>query len=445
MLDVVGGTFRNCDRVDRRCVLKVGTLLFGGATLSGLLRQRAAASRAGPSPKDTAVIQLFLGGGPSHLDMYDLKLAAPAEVRGEFREISTSVPGIRISELLPRQAAVMDKMALIRSLTHTNSSHLPSSHWMQTGYDVRLATLGRNQHPSSGSITARLRGPNSPVLPPYVAVPRGLAFPGSAYLGAAYEPFQVGMDPNEDAFRVRNLQPTPGLSRRRVLHRRSLLGDLDRLRRDADSAGQMGGLDRFYGDAMQMITSRQAADAFDVAQEDPRTRDRYGRTNIGQNLLLARRLVEAGVTYVTSLSGGEWDTHKDNFSTLKGFSLPRVDQAVSALVEDIHERGLDDRVLVVVMGEFGRTPRINKDAGRDHWPGAMSVLLSGGGLKMGQVIGSTDRQGAFPTDKPFAPGCLLSTIYRVLGIDTDRVFYDAAGRPFPVLNEGRPIAELFTS
>lgn len=445
MLDVTGGTFRNCDRVNRRCVLKVGTLLFGGVTLSDLLRRRAAGSRRGGSPRDTAIIQLFLGGGPSHLDMYDLKPSAPAEVRGEFREISTSVPGIRISELLPRQAHLMDKMALIRSVTHTNSSHLPSSHWMQTGYDVRSATLGRNQHPSTGSVTARLRGANSPALPPYVAVPRGLAFPGAAYLGGGCEPFHVGMDPNKDDFRVANLQPSPGLTRRRILHRRSLLNDLDSLRRDIDVAGQMGGLDRFYGDAMQMITSRKAAEAFDITREDPRTRDRYGRTNIGQNLLLARRLVEAGVTYVTSLSGGEWDTHKDNFSTLKTFSLPRVDQAVSALVEDIHQRGLDHRVLVVVMGEFGRTPRINKDAGRDHWPGAMSVLLSGGGLKMGQVIGSTDQQGAYPVDKPFSPGCLLSTMYRVLGIDTTRVFYDSAGRPFPVLNEGRPIADLFPS
>lgn len=443
MLDIVGKPYRQCDGATRRSVLKVGTLAVGSLTLADALRARALAASRSARPNDTAVIQIFLGGGPSHLDTFDLKPAAPSEIRGEFREIPTCVPGFRVSEHLPQLAAVMDKFTVIRSVAHTNTSHLPSSHFMQTGYNVPTATLRQNQYPSMGSIVARLRGANTAGLPAYTAVPRVIAFPYASHLGTAYNPFTTEVGPHEDDFHVKNLRLTGGVTSERLHDRDGLLQILDTMRRDVDLHGESLGIDAFNRAAMEMVTSEEAAAAFDIEAEDPKLRDRYGRTSIGQNCLLARRLVEAGVTYVTCLSGGEWDTHKDNFKTMKEFSSPRIDQSISALITDLRDRGLDRRVLVNVMGEFGRSPRINVDAGRDHWPGAMSVLFAGGGLKMGGMIGTTDRQGARPTSTPYSPGDVLSTMYDVLGINTSHVFYDRQQRPVPVLPEGRPIAELF--
>jgi hypothetical protein len=443
MLDIVGRPYRQCDGLTRRSVLKVGTLAVGSLTLADALRARALATSGSARPTDTAVIQIFLGGGPSHLDTFDLKPRAPSEIRGEFREIPTCVPGFRVSEHLPQLAAVMDRFTVVRSVTHTNTSHLPSSHFLQTGYNVATATLHQNQYPSMGSIVARLRGPNTLGLPAYTAVPRVVAFPYASYLGAAYNPFTTEVGPDVEDFHVKNLRLTGGITRERLQDRNGLRQTLDTMRRDVDLDGASLGMDAFDRAAMEMITSDAAAEAFNIDAEDPKLRDRYGRTSIGQNCLLARRLVEAGVTYVTCLSGGEWDTHTDNFKTMKEFSSPRIDQSISALVTDLRDRGLDKRVLVNVMGEFGRTPRINTGAGRDHWPGAMSVLFAGGGLKMGGMIGTTDRQGAYPTSTPYSPGDVLATMYRVLGIDTTHVFYDRQNRPVPVLPQGEPIAELF--
>ena len=441
MLSLPGPGHRTCDGVTRRDVLRAGTLALGGLSLADFLRLDSRAAERGESLPKTAVIQIFCGGGPSHLDMYDLKPNAPAEIRGEFREIGTRVPGVRISEHLPLQAAVMDRFAVVRSVAHGTSAHGIASQLILTGRQPPRVT-DDNIYPSCGSVVAKMRCPNPPGLPAYVAVPRRTSFGASAYLGGAYNPFTPEEDPNQKNFHVRNLRLAGDMTLDRLGSRGELLAQFDRLRRDIDLAGDMLGIDTYSRSAMEMVTSEQAGRAFDIESEDPRLREKYGRTQIGQNCLLARRLVEAGVTYVTCLSGGGWDTHRDNFAELKNVTLPRYDRAIAALVSDIYERGLDRHVLVMAFGEFGRTPRINKDAGRDHWPGAMSMLLAGGGLKVGRMVGETDSVGAFPISKPYTPGCVMATMYRVMGIDPGHDFYDQNNRPMPILPEGETIPEL---
>jgi hypothetical protein len=427
------------DFIGRRSFLKVGSLALGGLTLPGLLRLRA--HGAGASGSRKSVILVWQAGGPSHIDMYDLKPSAPVEVRGEFKPIPTNVPGIHIGEHLPRQAKIMDKLAILRSAYHTNAGHGMGAQWMLTGY-MPTIEVNDNIYPSCGSVVAKLRGPNEPGLPAYVNLPRVLSLGKAAYLGASYNPFAPDADPNQDNFQVRNLRLPGRVDASRLNRRRDLLQSLDTLRRDVDTKGDVAGLDSFYRDALEMVTNRRALQAFDICQEPDRLREQYGRHDLGQCCLLARRLVEAGVTFVTIQAGGGWDSHKDNFKELKTKLLPKFDQAVAALVSDLYDRGLQNDVLVMAMGEFGRTPKINKDAGRDHWPGAMSILYAGGGLKMGQAIGTTNATAEYPTSKPATPGCVLSTMYHVLGIDYRHVFYDDGQRPLPVLNEGEPVQEL---
>ena len=441
MLDLLGHNVRTCDGVNRRNFLRVGALAAGGIGLPDLLRRRAHAAETGAHVKNGAVIQIWLAGGPSHIDMYDLKPDAPAEFRGEFQEISTSVPGIRISEPLPLQAAIMDKLAVVRSGTHTNAGHGMGSQWMLTGYQPTIE-INDNLFPACGSVVSRVKGANREGLPAYVNLPRRIGMGNAAYLGASYNPFAPENDPNSDSFNVRNLQLPGRVSVDRLSRRRGLLSELDVIRRDIDTRGDLVGLDKFYGDALDMITNNIALKAFDIHREDPRLRDQYGRNDLGQSCLLARRLVEAGVTYVTIQAGGGWDTHGDNFAQLKNNLLPKYDRAVAALVDDLHARGLNQDVLVMSMGEFGRTPRINGGKGRDHWPGAMSVLYAGGGLKMGQMVGTTDARAEYPATKAASPGCLLSTMYHTLGIDYHQEFYDQGRRPLAILNEGQPIADL---
>jgi uncharacterized protein (DUF1501 family) len=256
------------------------------------------------------------------------------------------------------------------------------------------------------------------------------------------DPFAPDANPNDPNFQVRNLKLPGRVSAERLENRKKLVSDIDTIRRDIDLKGDISGLDTFYRDAMEMVTNTKATTAFDVNREPVKLRDRYGRNDLGQCCLLARRLVEAGVTFVTVQAGGGWDTHGNNFTELKRRLLPQYDAAVAGLVEDLHDRGLSDDVLVISLGEFGRTPKINKDAGRDHWPGAMSVLYAGGGLKTGQMVGTTDSTASYPTSKPYTPGCVLSTMYHAVGIDHRHVFYDDAKRPLPVLSEGDPIKEL---
>jgi hypothetical protein len=418
----------------------VGFLGLAGLTLADRLRQKAAAAGQGKTSRDTAVILLWLGGGPSHIDMYDLKPDAPVEFRGEFKQIATSVPGISIGEHLPLEARHMHKVSIVRSVTHTNAGHGMGTHWMLTGY-VPTIEINDNINPSCGSVVSKMRGANAPRMPAYVCLPNPPASANAAYLGVAHNPFTPGSDPNSPGFQVRDLRLTPRVDLDRFRNRRELLQGIDRLRRDVDIQGTALGLDQFYRDAFEIATSPECRNAFDIHREDPRLRDRYGRHSWGQSALLARRLVEAGATYVTVNMGG-WDTHNNNFQSLKTHNLPLYDQALAALIEDLYDRGLDEKVLVMTYGEFGRTPRINPQAGRDHWPGAMSVLLAGGGLRMGQVIGSTDRRAEYPKTRAVGPQDVLATMYHVLDIDYRHPFYDAAQRPIPILNEGKPIEEL---
>lgn len=438
MLEFFGGRSRTCAGVTRRTALKVGALTLGGLTLPDMLRAQASGAA---TPRKKSVILIWQAGGPSHIDMYDLKPNAPAEVRGEFQPIATNVPGIQISEHLPHQAKVMDKLALLRSAYHTNAGHGMGSQWMLTGYQPTIE-VNDNIFPATGSVVARMNGPNQPGMPAYVNLPRNISLGKAAYLGASYNPFAPDADPNSASFQVRNLKLPGRVDPTRLDGRKRLAADLDTLRRDVDTRGDLVGLDHFYRDALEMVTSPKAQQAFDLNREDPKLRDRYGRNDLGQCCLLARRLVEAGVTFVTVQAGGGWDTHGNNFKELKTRLLPQFDLALASLVSDLHDRGLQDDVLVMAMGEFGRTPKINGGAGRDHWPGAMTVVYAGGGLKMGQAIGTTNALAEYPTSKPATPGCVLSTMYKVLGIDHKHVFYDQAQRPMPILNEGEPIAEL---
>jgi hypothetical protein len=425
----------------RRSFLKVGGLTLGGLNLATMLQQRAAAGTGSPK---ASVIQIYMGGGPSHIDMYDLKPNAPLEVRGEFRSMATSVPGVRICEHLPYQAQAFDKFSIVRSVCHENASHLPASHWMMTGHQPTPDTT-TNKSPSVGSLVSRLRGSNHPSMPAYVSIPKRQLLGASAYLGRTHDPFTPDSDPSRPDFEVANLEPPEGMTVPRLEDRMSLLNSLDRIRRDLDRRGQVEDIDRFQQRALDMVTNQRVLDAFDLSKEDPRTRDMYGSFSVGQGCLLARRLVEAGATFVTVLSGGAWDTHANNFSILKEDCLPRVDQAIAALVTDLYQRGLDREVMVVAYGEFGRTPVINKDAGRDHWPGANCVLFSGGGLKVGQMVGETDRLAAYPITKRYSPADVLATVLQFLEIDWRQELFDPAmNRKFQVLPEGQPIAELLS-
>ena len=439
MLDVTGGRFGTCDGVSRRSFLRVGSLGMAGLTLADALRLRARAAAQGAATSDTAVIQVFLEGGPTHIETYDPKPDAPREFRGEFAAIPTAVPGVRFAEVMPAQARIADRLAVIRSLCHATADHGSGQHWVLTGFPSTAPLQRTNDRPSSGSIAAKLRGPNKPGVPPYIALPNPPQFGGPAYLGPGFSAFGVEGDPTRNV-RVRNLEPPGGVSFDRLEDRRHLLSRLDRMNRRRDASGTMEGLDQFAARAYEMVTGPAARRAFDLSKVDPRLRDRYGRTRLGQSLLLARRLVEAGVTFVTVNDGG-WDHHGQVFQSCRN-QVPPLDQAIAALVQDLCASGLDRRVLVVVWGEFGRTPRINGGQGRDHWPGAMSALVAGGGLRMGQVIGATTRKGESPVERAVGPEDLLQTVYHVLGIDPSTEFRNEAGRPMPVLNQGRAISEL---
>lgn len=441
MFQIEGSPTRTCDGVSRRSFLRVGALGVGGLTLPAMLQHQALAAAAGQPVKKKAVILVWLAGGPSHIDMYDLKPDAPAEFRGEFSPIKTNVPGIDFGEHLPLQAKIADKLAIVRSAWHTNAGHGMGSQWMMTGYQPTIE-VNDNIYPSMGSVVAKMRGPNEPGLPAYVNLPRQVQFGSAAYLGASFNPFAPDNDPNQDSFSVRNLKLPGRVDLSRLERRQDLLKEMDGIRRDVDLKGDIEGLDTFYRDAIEMVTSDKAQKAFKIQDEDAKLREEYGRNDLGQSCLLARRLVEAGVTFVAVQAGGGWDTHGDNFKQLKDNLLPKYDRAIAALVTDLHNRGIADDVLVMSFGEFGRTPRINPQAGRDHWPGAASILYAGGGLKMGQVIGTTDAKAEYPTTKPASVGDVLSTMYHVLGIDYKHAFYDHAKRPLGILPEGKPIEEL---
>ncbi|MBI3874920.1 MAG: DUF1501 domain-containing protein [Verrucomicrobia bacterium] len=439
-IDVTSGRYGCCDGVSRRSFLKVGALAFGGLTLAGQLRRDAFAAAAGKQTKDLSVILLWQGGGPSHIDMWDLKPNAPSEFRGSFNPISTSIPGYQVSEHMPHIAKICDRLAILRSVSHPDSGHESASHMLLTGYKP-TNDIPANEVPSYGSIVSYEMGPRVEGFPAYACVPRAPKSSAAAYLGVAYNPFETQGDPNSSDFKVRNLKLPNGITLERLQQRRELLKTFDNLRRDVDASGLIAGMDSFSQKAFELATSPKVQDAFDISRESDKLRDRYGRHTMGQSTLLARRLVESGVRFVTVDTGG-WDTHANNFESLKNSKLPQFDSCYSALIEDLDQRGMLDKTLVLVWGEFGRTPRINKDAGRDHWPNVMTAVLAGGGIKRGIVLGESDARAEFPKERPMTPQDVLSTMYHQLGINQDISYKNEADRPVSILNYGAPIPEI---
>lgn len=440
MLQFTGEKFSCCDGVSRRNFLKVGSLSLGALTLPQILAQRAKAAEAGKPVKKTAMIFIELAGGPTQFETYDPKPNAPVEYRGPLQAIDTCLPGVQFSEFMVEQAKIADKLAVIRSMHHDSSSHGTSSHLTQTGYYLQNRQSRENSMPSIGSITAKVRGPNAEGMLPFVSVPRSMRFGGAAYLGKSYNAFETGGDPNRSNFRVNNLSLNKVLNIGRLDDRRALLASLDDSRALLDTRGVADAVGKFTQQAFDLVTGDRARKAFDIGAEDAKVRDRYGRNSIGQSILLARRLVEAGVTFVT-VRVGSWDDHGKIAQRMKQKG-PGYDAGVAALISDLHERGMDKDVLVVAMGEFGRTPRVNGSAGRDHWGRVMSVLMAGGGLQVGQIVGSSNSKGEVPKDAPYRPENVLAVAYRHLGVDTATTFLDFAGRPRYVLENQELITEL---
>jgi hypothetical protein len=438
-----------CDGISRRDFMRLGSAsLFGMSfTLPGLLAAKARAAQQAQPTRDVSLIFLFLHGGLSTIDTLDLKPDAPAEFRGEFRPIDTNIPGIRIGEHMPRLARQMDKVALIRSFRHHNSDHGPADHYILTGYFPQAgfnpSLNPNNQRPAHGSIIARKLGPRGGV-PPYICLPRMHPSAGSAYLGPTYAPFVIDADPNAPDFAVPDIVPPPVLAADRLERRQDLLRQLDRYRQAAELQAnhQAQAVGEYQREAFNLMASPAARRAFDIQAEPERLRDDYGRNSLGQSCLMARRLVEAGVRCVT-IDHSNWDTHDNNFRTLREQLLPPLDSALATLFRDLADRSILDRTLVVVTGEFGRTPRINSNAGRDHWGPAFTVLVGGGGIRGGRVIGASDARAERPANNPHGPEDLAATIYRLLGLDPTEEFYTAEGRPVPIVgNNGRVIREL---
>jgi hypothetical protein len=448
--------FRRSLQLDRRSFIKAGVLGATGLTLADLLRFEGRAATSAPwSGRKPSVIILWMRGGPSHIDMWDPKPEAPAEYRGDFGVMRTKVPGILLSDMLPMCARIMDKWSIVRSLHHEDAGHSSGDQICFTGYPSGPSP-DENVMPSCGSIVSKQFGHLSPHVPAYVMIPRMVPGTGSAYLGVAHKPFETGADPaSVGPFQVPNFSPPEGITLERMGDRRTLLSNFDRIRRDTDSSGDMEAMDRFNKQAWEMVTAPAARHAFDLDKEPQELRERYGfmpafdpgaANRCGapawsQRVLLARRLIEAGVRLVT-VDLRWWDTHVKGFDSLRRGFLPRFDKAYTALIEDLEQRGLLESTLVIAWGEFGRTPRVNNDAGRDHYPNVFSAALAGGPVQGGRVVGESDAKGAFPKSNPKTPQDVLATMYRHLDIDTHAEYLNGAGRPIRVLPSGSPIEDL---
>jgi len=440
MLTLEGQRIHCCDGLPRRTFLKIGTLGLGGLSLADMLRHRASAEKTQRNANKTSVIFLELAGGPTQFETYDPKPDAPADYRGAMQTIDTRLTGVHFSEMMAEQARIADKLVIIRSVHHNSSSHDPSSHLTQTGFYKTGAKGGPNQSPCIGSVVDKLRGSNVQGIPGYVAVPSIMRNGAAAYIGRSYNPFETGGDPNKQDFTVKHLHLSDGLSLARLDDRKSLLDSLDASRRLLDNREVADSNDEFNQQAFELLTGEAARKAFDIQEEPDKIRQQYGRNTVGQSMLLARRLVEAGVTFVTVRVTG-WDDHEKLVSKMQDKG-PNYDRAAAALISDLCQRGLDRDVLVVSMGEFGRTPRINSKAGRDHWGPVMSVMLAGGGLRMGQVIGASNRKGEVPIEAPYRPENVLATVYRHLGVDPATTLTDHFGRPRHLLERRELIKEL---
>ncbi len=443
---VFGTDRRFCDRITRRRMLRVGgTSLLGGLTLPTLLQLQANAATSKP-PKAKACIFLMLEGGPSHIDLWDLKPDAPAEVRGPFKPISTVVPGTQISEILPLCSHLADKFTILRSHSHNDNAHQTGRHWVLTGYppsfaDGQAKGVPFNElYPSIGSIVSRELGSDGDV-PPYIEVPNALGPGGPGFYGAQYAPFTIDSDPAQPDFSVRDLTVPDSITSERFARRVTLLSEIEQRGAGQQAIGRPQALTSYYERAVDLVTSPQACKAFNVQSESTAMRERYGYTSIGQSALLARRLVEAGCRFI-GIDHGSWDTHFDNFASLEKTLAPPMDRAFSALVTDLDQRGMLDDTLVIMMGEMGRTPQINKDVGRDHWSQCQTVILAGGGIKRGALIGATDSTASSPMTQPYGIQDLLRTVFHLLGVDADKVYLTPLGRPLPIVNGGKLIDEV---
>ncbi len=441
MLDIALGSrpHRFCNGWSRRDFIRVGALAPLGLSLGGLLKQNAAAAPA-RATRARSVILVYLGGGISHHDSFDMKPEAVEEIRGKYKSIPSDVTGLHVCELLPKMARTMGKLTLVRSQQHGNDHHETATNWVLSG---KFGTPF-GDHPAMGAIVAHETGFAGQV-PPYVAVPKNPSFTWelgkSAWLGGRYESFKAG-DPSAKDFKVRDLSMAQTMKPEQLERRKNLLAAVDSLSRHVEGNDQIATYDEFQRKAAEMILSPTAQAAFDIEKESGKTRDAYGRNEFGQSCLLARRLVETGVRFVTINSGG-WDHHAKIFESLDK-KLPLFDQGFAAMVHDMDERGLLKDTLVVCMGEFGRTPKINKDAGRDHWGHAGVLLFAGAGVRGGQIIGTTDKTGSFVTDRPVKPADVCYTVYEALGIDPRKMLLTPEGRPTHILDDGELIKELYS-
>lgn len=436
-----------CDGISRRGLLQAGLGGLIGLSMPDLLRLQAATT-AKNSPQsdaslDTAVIYLEQAGGPTQHETYDPKPNAAIEYRGPLNAVSTTIPGEAFCELMSKQAAIADRLAVIRSIHHNSSSHGTSSHMTQTGYYLNDNQNRNNEMPCIGSYTAKMRGPNASGVPAFVSIPRSMRFGRAGWLGKGNNPLETSRSADDKRFEVPNLTLLSGIDQDRLSDRRRLLSGFDTARKIVDNHGAAEATDEFTRQAFEMVTGDAARSAFAINEENDATRDRYGRNSIGQNVLLAKRLVERGVTFVTVRVNtlGSWDDHGGIEKRMKAKG-PALDQAIASLVTDLYETGLHRKVMVVAMGEFGRTPRVNRNAGRDHWGRVMSVMMSGGDLKVGQIIGASDSSGGVPVESPYRPENVLAVLYQHLGIDPSLTFPDNAGRPRYLLKTREPIREL---
>jgi len=425
---------RNCEGVSRRSFLGVGAAGVFGLTLPAALRARAESPTG--SSSDPNVILIWLDGGPSHIDMFDPKPEAPVEIRGEFGAIETNVKGTQISDKLPKLAKQTDKYSILR-VTSPDASHGTGNHYCLTGWKFTPAIT----YPSFGSVLAREK-PARNSMPPYAIVGGMGQYTTAGYMGSVYNPFNVGGDPNASTFSVKDVTPPSAVKPERFLRRKNVLDAVDRFQRDAERSQRgIQAMDRFYQSAFELVTSPAAKKAFDIAQEPAALRDGYGRNSFGQACLLSRRLVEAGTRFVHIQKGG-WDTHTQNFQSLRDSRLPELDQGYAALLADLSDRGLLKNTIVICMGEFGRTPRVNSSAGRDHWSQAMFVTMGGGPLKSGLVVGQTDRNAEYPAERPIKIEDVAATLYQALGINYDAMYQSPDGRPIRIADGGEPIHEL---
>jgi hypothetical protein len=441
---------RNCDGIGRRDFIQTGLAALGGLTLPQLLQLKAGAatSKIGLGNKDTRCIFVWLDGGPSHYETFDPKPDAPSEIRGEFGTIPTKVPGVHFCDKMPQLAKCNDKFTVVRSIAHRQNNHGAGNHYMMTGRPTPVP-VGCGAfvtfHPSFGSMVSKNRSLKSG-LPGYVSMPRMSRSGGPNFLGAEHSPFIIADNPDSKNFSVRDVSLPGELAENqaRVDSRLHLRKSLDRLKRINDKTAEDPAIafDEFYTQGLDLVTSDEAQKAFDISQEDEKTRESYGRNDFGQRLLMARRLTEVGVPFVTVYNGG-WDDHRGLFKAYEKDKAARLDQGMAALINDLAQRGSLDNTLVICLGEFGRTPKINKDAGRDHWSFAMSVLMAGAGIPGGQVVGATDVKGYYANENVYAPEDFAASLYTKMGIDPASVLKDRANRPVQLVNNGRLIKELF--